>query len=329
MTTNLERELKLQAPKGFSLARLPRDLKAYVASPAQFKRLHTIYYDTADLRLMRWGCSLRYRGDEGWTLKLPVLTSDKALSREEHVFSGDPQHVPDEAIDLATVYLRGKPVMRVAELRTVRTKREVRDGHGERLAEVVEDDVRVVDGTHVEKRFHQIEIELQDGVSEDALDAIADVLRTEGAGPPDATPKGVAAITDLLYGFEPRSTADFLHKYSDLRVGADIVSADGSRCVFRRRKGLRNTLVDAADKPLDDALLDPLLGGVTREVFRTAFGLSQDGLRAGAQALIEARGGIGESLFAASSGLKGLVGGRGATAAFTKLAMAARPGSRF
>ncbi|MGH6622825.1 MAG: AAA family ATPase [Burkholderiaceae bacterium] len=38
--------------------------------------------------------------------------------------------------------------------------------------------------------------------------------------------------------------------------------------------------------------------------------MSQDGLRAGAQALIEARGDIGESLFAASSGLKGVIGVR-------------------
>jgi len=120
----------------------------------------------------------------------------------------------------------------------------------------------------------------------------------------------LAAITDLLYGFELRSSADFLHKYSELRVGAEILAADGRRLAVRRRKGNRNTLVDAQERPLDEALLEPLLGGVPREVFRTAFGLSQEGLRAGAQALIEARGDIGESLFAASSGLRGLVGVR-------------------
>ncbi len=220
MTTNLERELKLDAPEGFSLARLPRELKSFIATPAEFQRLHTVYFDSEDLRLMRWGCSLRYRRGEGWTLKIPVLDENKTLNREEHEFEGDEQKPPQAALELATAYLRGAPVKRVAELRTLRVKREFRNGDGEDVAEVVEDDVRVLDGTHVAKRFLQVEIELEDGADVNAVDAIANLLRSEGAGKPDPTPKNVIALTEG--DFQPEIT---IPKISPMSPAGDVARA--------------------------------------------------------------------------------------------------------
>ena len=46
----------------------------------------------------------------------------------------------------------------------------------------------------------------------------------------------LSAITDLLYGFEPRSPANFRHRYEDLKVGAELQQADGSALRFWRRK---------------------------------------------------------------------------------------------
>ena len=59
----------------------------------------------------------------------------------------------------------------------------------------------------------------------------------------------LAAITDLLYGFEPRSPANFRHRYEDLKIGAQVLRADGSNLAFWRRKRLRNSLSDGADTP--------------------------------------------------------------------------------
>ncbi|HWT05173.1 MAG TPA: CHAD domain-containing protein [Xanthomonadales bacterium] len=190
----VERELKLQPSDTFSLARLAPRLGRYVASPVRFKRLHTVYYDTAGLRLARWGCSLRFRRGEGWTLKIPVPTESDALFREEHVFAGDDTAVPAAALDLGTAYLRGSGVQPVAELRTLRVSRHVLSEGGDDLAEVVEDDVRVVDGTHVVRRFRQIEIELADGAPDELLDELEALLRDEGAGKPDRVPKNVRAL---------------------------------------------------------------------------------------------------------------------------------------
>jgi len=190
----VERELKLQPPRTFSLARLEPRLDDYVLSPVRFSRLHTFYYDTADLRLTRWGCSLRFRRGEGWTLKIPVPAESDALFREEHVFEGDDTAVPAAALDLTTAYARGAALEPVAELRTVRTSRHILADSGDDLAEVVEDDVRVVDGARAVLRFRQIEIELADGVPDECLEKLERLLRGLGAGKPERVPKNVRAL---------------------------------------------------------------------------------------------------------------------------------------
>lgn len=263
MSTNLERELKLAAPQGFSLARLPRELKSFVASAARFQRLHTIYFDSGDLRLTRWNCSLRYRHGEGWTLKIPVFNNHDTLVREEHVFNGSADQPPQEALDLATAYLRGAPVRRVAELRTVRVKRELQSQDGKELADVVEDDVRVVDGARIEQRFQQLEIELEDGVDARIADAIGDALRDEGAGAPDPTPKSVMAlrkngiapevtvpsvahdscVEDVIRAALGRSTIQLLRNDAKMRLGNDAEAVHQARVAVRRlRSDLRTFL---------------------------------------------------------------------------------------
>ncbi|MGZ3503911.1 MAG: CYTH and CHAD domain-containing protein [Vulcanimicrobiaceae bacterium] len=195
MNVNVERELKLRAPESFALARLPAELDGFVAAPAHLRRLHTIYYDSDDLRITRWGCSLRYRLDEGWTLKIPVPERSRSLVRKEYVFQGRVDVIPPEVLDLATGYLRGAQPRRIAELRTLRTIRDFRNGSVD-VAEVVKDDVHVMDRSRVSKCFSEIEIELNEGADPRVLDAIADVLHRQGAGSPDPVPKNVRAIGD-------------------------------------------------------------------------------------------------------------------------------------
>ena len=79
----------------------------------------------------------------------------------------------------------------------------------------------------------------------------------------------------------------------------------GAFCLPPRRKGRRNTLVDDSDRPLPDSALDSWLAGVSRSVFEHTFGLTQQGLRAGGNAMLDADGQIGRTLFAAASGLTG------------------------
>lgn len=116
----------------------------------------------------------------------------------------------------------------------------------------------------------------------------------------------LAALTDLFFGIEPRTRYDFLHDGKDMRVSATIETQNGTRLSFGRRKGNKNTLLDAAGSPLNDDALLPFLGSLSREVFCHAFGLNTESLREGAEEMLKSEGEVGASLFAAASGLRGL-----------------------
>ena len=111
------------------------------------------------------------------------------------------------------------------------------------------------------------------------------------------------AIGDLLFGFGKTTNFAFLHDQTTLRVGARLRLADGSQLFLRRRKGSKNTLLDADDKPLPDDLLAGVLGSVTREVFSREFGLTAEALRDGGRELLRAGGRLAETLAASSARL--------------------------
>ena len=109
------------------------------------------------------------------------------------------------------------------------------------------------------------------------------------------------AITGLLYGIDRQTQDAHVHKTTDLRIGG-VIEADGVKLEVVRRKGNTNTLLDAAGAPVPEAALRQLTGGVTQETFRHAFGLERLVIEAGARALLEGKGDLGESLFDASVG---------------------------
>ncbi|WP_437325025.1 AAA family ATPase [Sorangium sp. So ce381] len=114
------------------------------------------------------------------------------------------------------------------------------------------------------------------------------------------------AIRGLLYGI-PHITPDaHLHHNTDLRVGGRLAGRGDAALALVRRKGRVKTLRDPDDNPLDDAALAPVLGGVTEELFRTSFGLTHETLRQGAEALLQGKGDVGQSLFGAGLGGPGL-----------------------
>lgn len=115
----------------------------------------------------------------------------------------------------------------------------------------------------------------------------------------------LTAIADALYGIHDRSPAAFLHG-QQTRVGVTLAAQDGTNAQFVRRKGRKNTLLDGAEQSLPESAIQRFLGGVGRETFEGMFGLNGERLRAGATTLAQLGGSVGESLFAAGTGLTGL-----------------------
>ncbi len=109
------------------------------------------------------------------------------------------------------------------------------------------------------------------------------------------------AISALLFGVPERTADTFGRPGADLRVGA-LLELDGTAVAVVRRKGRKNTLLDADGEVLDPAPLDRALGGLSGEVHAGLFEITHDSLVQGGHELLAGRGAVGESLFAAAAG---------------------------
>ena len=117
----------------------------------------------------------------------------------------------------------------------------------------------------------------------------------------------MSAVEDLLFGIPMRSPMGFLHSYKDMRIGGTLES-NGSSLAVQRRKGRKKTLLaaDGVAFPAGDSALAPFLGDANRDRLQRMFSLDHARLRKGGQEILEARGDVGEALFAARSGFQDL-----------------------
>ena len=112
------------------------------------------------------------------------------------------------------------------------------------------------------------------------------------------------AITDFLYGFPTRTSDDFQHPYSNLRIGGRLRHRDGTELNVIRRKANQKSLRCLNDQDhVADQQLANLLGDVDREFFTMMFAIDHQRLRSGGQEIAAGKGRIGEMLFAAGAGL--------------------------
>lgn len=106
------------------------------------------------------------------------------------------------------------------------------------------------------------------------------------------------AIRGFLYGIPHQSRDTFVHAGGDLLLAAEMIDPSGARLYALRRKGRKNTLLDADGAPLNEGLLQKTI--VDENLFSAMFGLDHETLRHGAQELLAGK--AGESLFGAGMG---------------------------
>ncbi|HEX3491014.1 MAG TPA: CYTH and CHAD domain-containing protein [Streptosporangiaceae bacterium] len=177
-----ETETKYDAPAGLALPRLEALAQVdRTVVPAE-DELDAEYYDTADLRLIRSGVTLRRRrggDDAGWHLKLPAGPQARREIRLPLARSGG--RVPAELAGLVRAYTRGEPLRPVVQMTTRRQRVILLSQSGESLAEIAADDVsaRTMGDATTASRWQEVEVELTGG--DRALLAAADkVLRRDG-----------------------------------------------------------------------------------------------------------------------------------------------------
>jgi uncharacterized protein YhaN len=109
------------------------------------------------------------------------------------------------------------------------------------------------------------------------------------------------AVRDLLFGFEHRTPDAHRHRSEDLRIGGLLEGPDGVVYV-QRLKRRKDSLVDEAGAPFDEARLRRLLGGVERETFTRSFGLDHSELELYGERMLKGEASVGETLFDAGTG---------------------------
>lgn len=182
----LEREVKLRADGEIALPALNDLGGGLMAAPVEQLNIETVYFDTSDLRLTRWGYSLRYREGDMWTLKRPAAVSGAVVARDELTFAGAATVPPPAALRLLRAYVRREVLTPVAHLSTVRRRVRLQTADGFAAAEVDDDTVSVLESGD---RFRQIEVELGVLADEDLLTRVLKRLRDAGAATPDPTSK--------------------------------------------------------------------------------------------------------------------------------------------
>lgn len=278
----LERELKLNAPPGL---RLPdcfvRGLETVKGS---WRYLDAVYFDTEDLRLTRWGCGLRYRTAEGWTVKLTPVEGQDLQQRLEVAFEGRWDQIPDAAAALVRVYARQAPLQQIARIRTVRKPMFLVDGRGRSVAEIADDDVSAYVGRGPAERFREIEIELAEGSDHEMLGEIVSRLHTAGAGSITRLSNlsravGMRALRDpevvvvdlddepgagdVIRAAFARSVHRFMVHMPAVQLGRDPEALHQARVATRRLRSDLRTFGPLLDEPWVSSLRDELrwLGG--------------------------------------------------------------------
>lgn len=113
-------------------------------------------------------------------------------------------------------------------------------------------------------------------------------------------------LSNLLFGFGQRGEDDWRFDLRDLRVGATLESDGGNQLAFYRKRGNRDTLIDAKGNPLPPDALLPYTQKAQRDFFEMVFGLDHHRLRQGGQELAHNQGDLAQGLFSVGSGVSGL-----------------------
>jgi CHAD domain-containing protein len=263
-----EREVKLAVDESFELPELDDTVDGARPEESVDKTTCDIYYDTTDLRLARWGCTMRHRQGKGWTVKLPVKSKGRLVVRDEIDFEGPAPTPPAPALDLVSSLTRTALVHIVARFETERHQRSWFAEDGTLAFEVTDDHVVAWTAEGEDVRFRQLEIELGPDADEAALDPVVDLLIAAGARPDDglklhrAIGAPAVAAPDVVpneLGTQPtaraviqaaiaRAVAQLLSQLPVARLGRDVEGVHQARVAVRRLRSDLRTFKPLLDR---------------------------------------------------------------------------------
>ena len=176
-------------------------------------------------------------------------------------------------------YVRRSTLVPVASLSTLRRRVQLKNREGAVLAEVVDDDVSVIQGLRVQSRFREVEVELRDPSAERLLEPILARLRDAGAADEDQASKVVRALGarataapevdpipvsststagELVRHILAVSVASLLRHDPGVRLGDDPEDVHRARVATRRLRSQLRTFRSLLDQDWANALREDL-----------------------------------------------------------------------
>jgi inorganic triphosphatase YgiF len=278
-TTNLEREVHLDAPEEL---RLP-ELGGFTVLEDTQVALTAVYWDTSDRRLLGWGHTVRHRAasdgsESGWTVKLRQGKAKRTVVRDEISFDADPTQPPAGVCSLLRAFIRHEQLQPVVTIVTDRRRQRLRrdDGDGVVEVEVADDHVHSRVGGDEGPSLREIEVELIEG-DEPLLSDVVRILRKAGVGAPDPasklervlggrprcelepvelTPR--ASIAELVSAAFSNSTRHLMLNDPGVRVGDGPEAIHQARVATRRLRSDLKSLLPLLDESVVDLLRDEL-----------------------------------------------------------------------
>ena len=276
-----EVETKLRVHALFKLPDLTDAPGVSMVAPQSPRDLLAVYHDTADLRLFRWGVTLRRReggDDAGWHMKLPVEGASEGVRDELRLplSDGEVGHVPAGLSEVVTAFVRDGVLRPVVTLETNRTPFLLYDADGVAFAELVDDTVSVLDGGELLSRFRETEVEAL--VDDADLSGPVDLLLAAGATPSKSS-KAASALgpatrepadvpkAEAVTPADPAAMAVTAHLRThvrafleqDVRVRRDLPDAvHQMRVAARRLRSGLKVFAPLVDREWADALRDEL-----------------------------------------------------------------------
>ena len=253
-TTYLETERKYEVETGAELPPLAEVSGVAEVSAAVTAKLDAVYFDTADLRLLRNGVTLRRRtggSDSGWHLKIP--TGEDSREELTEPLDDDLGEPPSALRDLTAGLTRGKNLRQVARVETDRVTRQLLGRAGEALAEVSDDTVTATAlvGPSTVDEWREVEVELAAGGDVEVLDRVEKTLRRAGCRrsgtrakvarvlPLDSPARSAGTAGDVVLDYLSAQVAAILRHDLGVRRGLDDAVHQLRVAIRRLRSALR------------------------------------------------------------------------------------------
>jgi CHAD domain-containing protein len=189
-----EREVKLAVTLDYHLPSPYGVASGLIVRRLVPERLCTMYLDTDDFRVARWGASLRHHPGEGWTVMLPAEPNARVLAPPEITVAGHGAQARAQALELVCAFTRGAGLRTQTQLSTLRQRSTLHDVDGKLIAAVVDDVVSVLEGRRSTPGFREVEVQIGADASPELLGSLVGRLGLSGAAPREPTPKYIRAL---------------------------------------------------------------------------------------------------------------------------------------